>query len=127
MTIRYFGVEAKLFTLATSFFSMPGDRGRLTVQCAEESPPSTSSVDRRKSVAREGRQGRRNDTVRNEDESVAEDVVAGFGETATPHRSKSKHGRTLSQMPLKQKGAYGGDLAPFILFQISHYAELLNR
>ena len=86
---------------------------------AEESPPSTSSVDRRKSVAREGRQGRRNDTVRNEDESVAEDVVAGFGETATPHRSKSKHGRTLSQMPLKQKGAYGGDLAS--LFYISGY------
>ncbi len=30
-------------------------------------------------------------------------------------------------MPLKQKGAYGGDLAPFVLLSISHYPELLEQ
>jgi len=86
-------------------------------------------VDRRKTVGREARQGRRNDTARDEDDPArvtpvtlarerggpARKRVDPGGETATPHRSKSKKafgpGRTLSPIPLKQKGAYGGHLA----------------
>ena len=57
---------------------------------AEERPPSPGWWPRASGGAREGRQGRRNDTARVEDESPGEDVDAGSGETATPHRSKSK-------------------------------------
>ncbi len=60
------------------------------LRVAEERPPSLGTVAPCKRGAREGRQGRRNDTARVEDESPGEDVDAGYGETATPHRSKSK-------------------------------------
>ena len=53
-------------------------------------PPPQVRWPRASGGAREGRQGRRNDTARVEDESPGEDVDTGSGETATPHRSKSK-------------------------------------
>src|SRR5438093_12191297 len=70
----------------------PGDRGRPTValRAAEERPPSLGTVAPCKRGAREDRQGRRNDTARAEDDPPGGDVDARTGETATPHRSKSK-------------------------------------
>ena len=66
------------------------DGRRWPFGAAEERPPSLGTVASRKRGAREDRQGRRNDTARVEDESLGEDVGARSGETATPHRSKSK-------------------------------------
>jgi len=57
---------------------------------AEERPPSPEKVAPCKRGTREGRQGRRNDTARIEDDPPGGDVGTGSGETATPHRSKSK-------------------------------------
>ncbi len=61
----------------------------MRLDLAEEGPPSkrrwTTQV-----VGREPRQGRRNDTASIKDDSPGDDVVGGFGETATPHRSKPK-------------------------------------
>src|SRR3989454_12162554 len=60
-------------------------------------PPPQVRWPRASGGAREGRQGRRNDTARVEDESPGEDVDAGSGETATPHRSKSKQAQCARQ------------------------------
>ena len=76
---------------------MDGARGQETADgrrwpfgAAEERPPSLGTVAPCKRGAREDRQGRRNDTARVEDDPPGGDVDAGSGETATPHRSKSK-------------------------------------
>src|SRR3972149_941893 len=69
------------------------DGRRWPFGAAEERPPSKTKVASRKRGAREDRQGRRNDTARVEDDSPGDDVGAGSGETATPHRSKSKAAR----------------------------------
>lgn len=71
---------------------LPGEGGQLTVgfsNPAEEGPPSTRRWTT-EVVGRESRQGRRNDTAPIEDDPSVGDVVRGFGETATPHRSKPK-------------------------------------
>jgi len=76
---------------------MNGARGQETADgrrwpfgAAEERPPSLGTVAPCKRGAREDRQGRRNDTARAEDDPPGGDVDARSGETATPHRSKSK-------------------------------------
>ncbi len=66
------------------------DGRRWSFGIAEERPPSLGTVAPCKRGTREGRQGRRNDTARAEDDPHGGDVGVGFGETATPHRSKSK-------------------------------------
>jgi len=82
----------------------PGDRGRPTVpaRALRKVPPPQTQVARRKPGSREGRQGRRHDTAAAEDDARragrrgrwrrmrrGPDVDLD-GETATPHRSKSK-------------------------------------
>ncbi len=66
------------------------DGRRCPERDAEESPRSIHDAAPHKRGAREGRQGRRNDTAHAEDDSPGDDVGVGFGETATPRGSKSK-------------------------------------
>ena len=82
----------------------PGDRGRPTVpaRALRKVPPPQTQVARRKPGSREGRQGRRHDTAAAKDDARRAGRrgrwrrmrrgpgVDPDGETATPHRSKSK-------------------------------------
>src|SRR5437867_306029 len=84
---------------------------------AEESPPSERKAAPCKRGSREGRQGRRNDTVRvarmiRPAMTLARDLVRRrLPAGASPSRRDIAPGRTLSPMPSEQKGAYGGHLA----------------
>src|SRR2546427_6070180 len=76
-------------------------------------PPPQVRWPRASGGAREGRQGRRNDTARVEDESPGEEVDPGPGGTPPPHRTKPNQPKAPRKNPQsKPSGPKGADRRP---------------